>query len=576
MKTRPWLLAATALGVVTLIISGCGGGSTTATPAPTAQPTTTPTAAPIPPSAVPTVAATLAPATPTTGPAPKRGGILTSRYRVESPVRDPYDSRGVVAIFVMQPLTDTLVMTNPYNLQTSSEVIGGLAETWQTSVDGTLLTFKLPKGTRWHDGTPFTSKDVAYTYNRAITPPEPTVVAQKLKFTIVSKIETPDDQTVVITLKRPSAYFLQAIALSLIVILPSHVPAADWNKSPVGTGAFKFKSDKDGQFEVERNPTYFKQGLPYLDGVKYYLIADAALAKAAFLTGQWKAANPLQSDFSGSNPDQIRRAVRQATEQFFTGQRQDLEFNNTGPLVDVRVRQAMSMALDRHEFNRLWLPDIPDKQVPLASFMVPASRGGRWALPDEEILKIPGYNPAAKQADIEKAKQLIKDAGFQLPLSLKFRTSSEATYQRAAEAYTSLLKAAGIVSPALELVPPSQTVSGRRTGGWDIWDGVAAGAADDPAENLLLFVSTNGGANYSKWSFPEVDRLLDLQDTVLDPARRLQVMWDLQRQLFKDLPRAPIGYFGTPLFNWPEIKNVGRCYFAFSPCYRWDQTWIDT
>ncbi|HNZ63665.1 MAG TPA: ABC transporter substrate-binding protein, partial [Bacillota bacterium] len=176
-------------------------------------------------------------------------------------------------------------------LNFNSEVIPGLAETWEASEDGKTYTFHLAKGIKWHDGVAFSSDDVKYTYERIMT--DHGFIGETLSHALES-IECPDPDTVVLKLKEPDATLLGTLAWYEHFIIPKHIyeKEADWATAeaatvkPIGTGPFKFVSHKKGEsITLEANDEYFK-GRPLIDRLVYTIIPDANTATMAFRNGE--------------------------------------------------------------------------------------------------------------------------------------------------------------------------------------------------------------------------------------------------------------------------------------------------
>ena len=204
--------------IASLVLAACGGGAATPTavppsPAPTARPS--PTAAPAvasptaPTATAPAPRVTAAPPGPTPTPAPtvspppsaRRGGLLQLRGIVPLVTWDTYDARGRGDFYVTAPLLNNLIWVDPYG--DGRAVVGDVAERWQVSQDGRVLTFTLRRGVQFHDGTPLTSKDVVYNLERAWKPRSPTMTLFRGRFAPIAGIEAPDESTVRITLSVP-------------------------------------------------------------------------------------------------------------------------------------------------------------------------------------------------------------------------------------------------------------------------------------------------------------------------------------------------------------------------------------
>ena len=277
------------------------------------------------------------------------------------------------------------------------KIVGDLAESYQISPDGLTITFKLRRTVSWHDGKPFTSRDVLYTYRVIIDPKTPTAYSEDFKQ--VAAVTTPDPHTVVVRYAKPYA---PALASWGVAILPSHllegqdITKSPLTRKPVGTGPFRFKEWVAGQKVVlEANKEYF-EGRPYLDRYIYRLIPDTSTMYMELKAGG--------VDQMGLTPVQFARQTD--TPRFkaaFNKYRYPsngylyLGYNLRHPLFkDVRVRRAMTAAINKDELIQGVLFGMGQKAD---GPMIP----GRWAH-NPQIKDIP-FNP-------DLARQLLAEAGW--------------------------------------------------------------------------------------------------------------------------------------------------------------------
>ena len=208
------------------------------------------------------------------------------------------------------------------------------------------VVFKLRQNVRWHDGAPFTSRDAAFTY-RAIMD-DATASPRKPDFDLILKVETPDEHTFRVTYRKPYSPALESWMISL---LPAHLlegkPTTWWtqnfNRTPVGTGAFRFAQWKTNEFiRVERNPDYFDAPGPWLDGIVYRFMPDQLTLRLAFET--------RQVDFWGAEPWTVNAFVNDPRFQVFTSPTSSYTYigwNLKRPLFqDPLVRRALAHAVD--------------------------------------------------------------------------------------------------------------------------------------------------------------------------------------------------------------------------------------
>lgn len=232
-----------------------------------------------------------------------------------------------------------------------------LAESWQVEQGGAVYRFRLQGGVKWHDGMPFTSADVKWTFEEVLLKLHARTKASMGG--VLAAIETPDDRTVVFRFKQPYAPLLYQLDGTEAPILAKHVyqggdpqthPA---NASPIGTGPFKLTSYKKGaEIRLARNPSYFKKGLPYLDELVMRIIPDAATQVLALENGEvdflWGVPGPQQGRLKA---DARFRTAQTAYNPGGSNCIMTVSFNLDRPILrDPRVRRALGHATDRQSF----------------------------------------------------------------------------------------------------------------------------------------------------------------------------------------------------------------------------------
>src|SRR3989442_5432285 len=208
--------------------------------------------------------------------APRRGGILSAMQAEDLPAGfSIHETATIHGLWPSMPCYSNLVLFDPFKPQETAEtIIPELAEKWSWQDNFRNLVFFLRRNVTWHDGHPFTAKDVKHTFDMVReardAPARLRLNPRKDWYANVEAIETPDPFTVVFRLRQPQPSLLLMLASGYSPVYPAHVPPAMLRSRCVGTGPFRLKEYVPGQLiELERNAEYFVRGRPYLDGIRY-------------------------------------------------------------------------------------------------------------------------------------------------------------------------------------------------------------------------------------------------------------------------------------------------------------------
>ncbi len=488
---------------------------------------------------------------------------------------DNYNANGRFAVLLTQNLLNNLTILDPVD---GSNIRPDLAESWTITPDGKTITYNIRKGVAWHDGKPLTSKDIAFSLNRARNPETPAAGFHRSRVAVITDIQTPDDSTVIVTLARPSASFLTVVSVANLTIYPAHLAPIDtWKATPTGTGPFKYKSlVRDASAEFVRNDSYFKmdergQALPYLDGLSFTWITDQALAFSAFRTGRLSCACGYSSDILVSQRKEAEDAIKGV--KFGTSWSVNFLFFNTAraPFNNLKFRQAVNVGFDRGAMRDV-LRGGTGFYPP--TYFVPKEIGGRFSLSKDDLLKVPGFREP-KTPDTDLAKQLLKDSGIDLSKTT-IALVTNATQKDVSEALVSLLLPLGI-NVKLELVPSTPDLTARMLrGDFDLNYTGGGNSFDDPADIVTNYVLTGAGLNYGKVSDAKLDQLLNDQDAQLDAAKRVQLLGDLQRTLLDLAAFVPIHTFPQLYAVQPFVEGfiLDRA-FTVGPAHRFERVWFN-
>ena len=338
---------------------------------------------------------------------PRSGGELVFAVGGTPPSYDGHRETTFAMLHPVAPHYSTLVRFDPQNYP---KIVGDVAESWTVSRDALTYTFKIRKGIKFHDGSDLTSNDVKATYDKIVFPPAGVVSARQASYDLVKKLEAPDPLTVVFQLKHMSASFLANLASPWNFIYKANILEKDprwYEKNIMGTGPFTFVEYVAGSHWVgKKNPNYYMKGRPYLDGYKAVIIRDTAPRVAAVRSGQ------ALIEFRGFNPAARDDIVKTAGNQVVVQESPwvcnlTVTLNNEKkPFDDVRVRRALTLAIDR------WGASKALSQISVMKYVGGLLRpGSEFATPESELVKLAGFGKNI-EASRKEARRVLKEAGW--------------------------------------------------------------------------------------------------------------------------------------------------------------------
>ena len=223
--------------------------------------------------------------------AQKSGGILKLYHRDSPASLSTHEEATISAIAPAMAIFNNLVIFDQSEKQNRPEFIRPeLADSWSWNDDHTRLSFKLHHGVKWHDGQPFTAKDVKCTWDLLTgqSTEKLRLNPRKTWYQNLDQVVVEGDFAVTFILKRPQPAFLMLLASGDSPVYPCHITPAQMRTRPIGTGPFKFVEFKPNEYiKVAKNPDYWKPGKPYLDGVEWDIVPNRATQSLAFIAGQF-------------------------------------------------------------------------------------------------------------------------------------------------------------------------------------------------------------------------------------------------------------------------------------------------
>jgi peptide/nickel transport system substrate-binding protein len=485
---------------------------------------------------------------------PKSGGTLRVAWEADLTGIDPHVSAGLQAYRVVGNIFNSLLTTDA-----ALNFVPDLAESWEILEDSKVYVFHLRKGVKFHDGTDFDAEVVRWNYQRIIDPDEKALDAPF--YSIVEAVEAIDAHTVKFTLKHPSRTLLPVMA-AYRVGFAQMSPAAykRWGKEeirlhPVGTGPFTLaRWDQNQIIALEKNPHYFKPGLPYLDHIDLRIMKEGVTRVAALQMGEVDFANYIPTEY-------VERLSKDSQLQVLPGrdaQRIQCFFNLRKPAFqDVRVRQALlGYGIDRQAIAKTALLGVAQ---PLWSFVAPGSRG-HIDFGDQ----FP-YNP-------EKAKALLKEAGYDAKNPLRYTLmthGAEAALPTAATIMKTQYAKLGVEVTVEVIDRPIFLWRLTRDRNWDQLLNFSGGAFDTYA--LARLIDTRAGNNTSNHQDKHVDALIDRLREAATEGAYLQAGYDLQRYVTENMLYQSV----TSLPFTQAARTFVKGYGAFYAYNRFETTWLD-
>jgi len=458
------------------------------------------------------------------------------------------------------------------NADPDLNLIPGLATAWEISDDGLVYTFHLRQGVKFHDGTDFDAEDVKWTMDPA-TDPETYNGAKWSAY--IGGTEIVDQYTVKITLKQPWADFLNLLAFEQDLDIMSREAVEKWGedygyKAAVGTGPFKFDHWNRGEeLVLVRNEDYWGAGeedLPYLDRIEYRAVLEDSVKMMQLATDNADAIFNVPFTYVAAlevDPNIVINSVPGGTKHFL------MMVADRPPFNDVRVRQAMSYAIDRQAI----VDTIFAGQATVANGVFPPMQ----FVSENDKVFYP-YDP-------EKAKQLLAEAGYTADKPLKFLmlTSNASLYQDEAVLVQAQLKEIGV---EVEILAMEKAALSTYT----------LGTAPDAEEKRQSFLYRYGDSGFfiADYAFgelhstsiynrghynqdgsqhaQEVDKALEAAAVATSPEKLLELNRKVNDLIMPDAPWVMIAFQNNVIAYQNKVQNLKNWPLSTMPML---EVWIE-
>jgi oligopeptide transport system substrate-binding protein len=444
----------------------------------------------------------------------------------------------------------------------NDNAIPGMATSWETSADGKVWTFHLREAV-WSDGHPFTADDFVFGIRRVLDPKTASSVAYLIYFIEGAQafnegkapadavgVKALDPRTLQIRLNHPVPYLPQMAKHHSMFPAPRHIVEQygdDWTEDHyVSNGAYTYESWRLGdRLKMIKNPRFWDAANVCLDELYFYPTSDSIAAERRVLRGELDWNNDIQSN----RIPRLRREAPDFVQIHTTLATTYLAFRANDPkFKDVRVRRALSMAVDR-EFITSQL--LRGGQKPAFTFIPPG---------------IANYGPAptpywaawSYERRKAEARRLLAEAGYSPARPLKFEithrnTSDPSLFMPAIQADWAEIGAQVSLQP-LEGQIAYQSYRARA---FQMADAAWSGDYDDPKTFLDQMRTEAGQMNYADYSNPAYDALIDQSDNEPDPVKRAAILARAEALMLADAPIIPLYFWVNKNLVSPKVTGFG-------------------
>lgn len=507
---------------------------------------------------------------------PVPGGTMVVRINTEPPsLSNLIDSDGWITRITAHNLYEALVRPDPRDHPTY-HYIPELATSWEVSEDQRTLTFQLRRGVQWHDGKPFTSKDVKFTYDRIL---DPLVRAAHHRQALedLDRVETPDDFTVIFHWKNPYVWALQKVGD--VSIVPAHAfeghegakfNNAPYMRAPIGTGPFKFVSWEDQKaITFERFEGYWGKKA-HVDRVVYRTISEPNVALQLMMRGEIDLDMTLQSEQyvnAAWDPNLVENFHRLT---YFESQFAWVGWNNQRPVFrDPKVRRALAMLFERDKINLALYANLNQPAHCVFYHLGPNC--------DPETRQ-PSFDPAAAATLLEEAGWRDSDGDGVLDREgVPFRftitiPSGNPVNEQMLLVYQQQLYRLGIEMD-IQKVEWSIYAAKLRNHEFDAcmlaW--ISSTPETDPYQ-VWHSSQAAGGSNYVAFQDPDVDALVEQIRGTFDEEERQALFRSLNARIIRDQPLMPIFHQPRRTLLHRRVKGV---YLSPMQFFQVRDFWID-
>ncbi len=468
---------------------------------------------------------------------------------------DPHKTEGVPESHVIRDLLEGLV-----NQDADGNTIPGVAERWETS-DNQTYTFYLRKDAKWSNGDPVTAQDFVYSWQRAVDPATASPYSWYMEYTKMKNakeiiagekasttlgVKALDDHTLVVELDTPLPYFVMMTGHT--TMKPVHKGTVEkhgdeWTRAGnyVSNGAYMLdRWVVNERLELKRNPNYWDDSKTVINKVTFLPIENQVAEMNRFLSGEIHITNEVPIEhfrrLQRDHADSVSVVGSLCT--YYYG------FNNQKPpLDDVRVRKALSFAIDRDVIANA----IMGQGEKPAYFLTPEITAGFQP-------EMPAYGKMTQQQRLAEAKKLLEEAGYNRSNPLRFNLlyNTSENHRKVATAIQSMWRSGLGVNVTLENQEWKTYLDSRREGNFDVTRAGWCGDYNEASSFLTLMKSSNS-SNDPRYHNEEYDALMAKAMATTSEKERQAIYAQAEKLLARDMPIAPIYQYVKSRLLSPQV-----------------------
>jgi peptide/nickel transport system substrate-binding protein len=507
--------------------------------------------------------------------AQKPGGVLRVGHRDSPASMSTLEEVTISTVAPMMAIFNNLVVFDQHVAQnTLQSIVPDLATGWSWNEDGTELTFRLREAVRWHDGLPFTAKDVQCTWDLLLGKSafKFRINPRKSWYWNLDRVTTNGDYEATFHLKQPQPALIALLASGYSPVYPCHMPPQEMRQHPIGTGPFKFVSYKPSEsIRLTRNPDYWKPGRPYLDGIEWTIIPNRSTALLAFVAGKldmtfpYEVTVPLLNDIASQAPQAICELRPRGVSSTLIVNR------NAPPFDNPDLRRAMALTLDRRSF----IDVLSGGQGDIGSAMLPPPEG-LWGMPPERLRTLPGYDPDVQKNRTE-AREIMQRLGYgpNNPLTVKVAARNIPLYRDPAVMLIDQLKEI-YISGELDIVEtanwnPKVTRRDYMVG----LENTGSAVVDDPDQQLYESFACDSDRNFTGYCNRRLEQLFHRQSREADQEKRKELVWDIDKTLQEEGARPVIFHTRGATCWHPQVRGLTTMVNSMYNGWRMEDVWLD-